>query len=271
MTEYALGHSEHEISRLGRQGDYFHDLTRNLLLRAGIHEGMHVLDYGGGTGAVAMLVADIVGPSGAVVSFDRSPGAVAKARQRVAERQLEHVSFVEANEVTLRDTIQAQKFDAVVGRLVLVFQPDPAAALRAVMDFVRPGGIVAFHEYDQDGRAWSQPRLPLFERTANWVIDSFRSGGMITDAGRVARTFRDAGVRSLRVIREGQVSDDPFDHSFLVDMLRTMLPIAEKNGVATVAEVQIDTLLQRLKDECQGTDARWIAAFMVAAWGRVPT
>jgi ubiquinone/menaquinone biosynthesis C-methylase UbiE len=271
MGQYALGHSDRELNRLERQGDYFHDLTRDLLLRAGICQGMQVLDYGGGAGDVAMLAAEIVGPSGAVVSFDRSSEAVTKARERAAVRGLEQVSFVEANEVTVREKLGSRLFDAVVGRLVLVFQSDPVAALRTTMTYVRPGGLVAFHEYDQEGKCWSQPRLPLLEQVAGWVIDTFRRGGMVTDAGRVARIFRDAGVQSLRVVRERQVSDetDPLTHSFLVGTMRAMLPLAEKHGVTTSAQVQIDTLLDRLNAESSGTDARWIAAFLVAAWGKV--
>jgi hypothetical protein len=52
--------------------------------------------------------------------------------------------------------------------------------------------------------------------------------------------------------------------------MRTMLPLAEKRGVATAAQVQIDTLLDRLNAESAGIGAHWIPAFLVAAWGRVP-
>jgi ubiquinone/menaquinone biosynthesis C-methylase UbiE len=271
--EYALGHSNHEIGRLERQGDYFHDLTRDLFVRAGLHQGMRVLDYGSGAGDVAILAAEVVGTSGTVTSFDRSAEAVSRASSRAAERGLDNVRFLQADEETLREFIGTERFDAVVGRLVLVFQNDPAAALRTVMSYAHPGGIVAFHEYDQEGGCWSHPRLPLFEELSFWVIETFRRGGMVTDAGKVSRTFHDAGVESARVVREGQVADrtDPLAHRFLVDTMRTMLPLAEKRGVTTAAEVQIDTLLDRLNAESDGTQVRWIPAFLVAAWGRVPT
>jgi SAM-dependent methyltransferase len=272
-TEYALGHSAHELNRLERQGDFFHDLTRDLLVRAGICQGMHVLDYGGGAGDVAILAAEIVGPSGSVVSYDRAPKAVAKATERAAKLGLRQLRFVEADEVTVREKLGSKLFDAVVGRLVLVFQSDPVAALRTNMSYLRPGGLVAFHEYDQEGKCWSQPRLPLCEEVAGWLVDTFRRGGMVTDAGKVARIFRDAGVQLIRVVREGQVADDtdPLAHTFLVDGMRTMLPLAEKHGVTAAAQVQIDTLLDRLKAESAGKDARWIPAFLVAAWGKVPS
>lgn len=271
-TEYALGHSEHEIKRLERQGDYFRDLTRDLFVRAGVRQGMRVLDYGGGAGDVAMLVSEIVGSSSEVVSFDRSGEAVSKARTRATERGFGHIRFIEADEGTLQDVLGSERFDAVVGRLILVFQKDPAAALRKVMRYVHTGGIVAFHEYDQDAGCWSQPRLPLFEQLFSWIIETFRRSGMVTDAGRVSRVFREAGVQAMRIVREGQVTDgtDPLAHPFLVDIMRTMLPLAEKSGVTTAAQVQIETLLDRLSLESTRAEARWIPAYMVAAWGRVP-
>jgi len=270
--EYALGHSEHEIKRLGRQGDYFRDLTRDLFVRAGLQQGMRVLDYGGGAGDVAMLASEIVGASGEVVSFDRSSEAVSKARARAAERGFGRIRFIEADEGTLGKVIGSARFDAVVGRLVLVFQKDPVAALRTVMSYAHAGGVVAFHEYDQDAGCWSRPQMPLFEQLFSWIIETFRRSGMVTDAGRVSRTFSEAGVQAMRIVREGQVSDgtDPLAHPFLVDIMRTMLPLAEKSGVTTAAQVQIETLLERLNEESTRTGARWIPAYMVAAWGRIP-
>jgi 2-polyprenyl-3-methyl-5-hydroxy-6-metoxy-1,4-benzoquinol methylase len=41
------------------------------------------------------------------------------------------------------DTLEAAKtFDAVVGRYVLVFSPNPAAMLKTAARLVRPGGII---------------------------------------------------------------------------------------------------------------------------------
>jgi len=272
QSEYALGHSHDEIRRLERQGDYFRKLTRELFVRAGLREGMRVLDFGGGAGDVAFVAADLVGLSGTVVSFDRSAEAVLKARTRAAELSIQTVSFFEADEVTVREMLGTTQFDAVVGRLVLVFQKDPAAVLRTLMSYGRHGGIVAFHEYDQDEACWSQPKLPLLEQVSMWVIETFRRGGMITNAAKVARTFRDAGVQSARIVREGQVTDgsDPLAHLFLVDIMKNLLPLAEKRGVTTPADVRIDSLLERLKAESTAVEAHWIPAFLVAAWGRIP-
>ena len=54
---YALGYSDDEFRRLERQGDYYRDLTEDVLVRAGIGPGMRVLDLGCGVGDVALIAA----------------------------------------------------------------------------------------------------------------------------------------------------------------------------------------------------------------------
>ena len=47
---------------------------------------MNVLDVWSGTGDVAFLAREIVGPYGKVTGFDQSPGTVAFANERAASR-----------------------------------------------------------------------------------------------------------------------------------------------------------------------------------------
>jgi ubiquinone/menaquinone biosynthesis C-methylase UbiE len=79
---YALGHSEHELKRLSCQGKVFEAFTRQLLIQAGIHSGMRVLDVGSGAGDSSFLVAELVGHKGDVIGVDREPMAVGWAKAR---------------------------------------------------------------------------------------------------------------------------------------------------------------------------------------------
>src|SRR5213593_1077419 len=58
---YVCGHSANELERLEIQGAFFEEITRNLLVAAGIGPGMRVLDIGCGAGDVSLLAADLVG------------------------------------------------------------------------------------------------------------------------------------------------------------------------------------------------------------------
>jgi ubiquinone/menaquinone biosynthesis C-methylase UbiE len=55
------------------------ELTEEVLRRAGIGPGMHVLDICCGAGDVAILAARLIGPSGSALGIDRSEAAVKRA------------------------------------------------------------------------------------------------------------------------------------------------------------------------------------------------
>src|SRR5690349_2409830 len=94
---YALGHSDFELKRLGRQARLVDPMTRRLFIEAGIGPGMRVLDVGSGAGDVAILLAELVGPAGEVVGTDMSAKALELARGRVADLGLKNVSFVDGD------------------------------------------------------------------------------------------------------------------------------------------------------------------------------
>ena len=97
---------------------------------------MRVLDVGSGAGDVALLAADLVGPTGEVVGVEVAPETIAIAEQRVAAAGLSNVRFVRADLRDLR--LDEAPFDAIVGRWVLMYQPDPADLLRRLAAFAAP-------------------------------------------------------------------------------------------------------------------------------------
>src|SRR5215475_10140625 len=140
---YALGYTYAENERLILQALRIAPTTEHLFRDAGIVSGMRVLDLGSGLGDVAMLVARLVGPTGEVLGIERDATSIARARARVTAAGLRNVRFIQSD--ASRITFD-EMFDAVVGRLILMFLPDPAAVLKAVGRFVRPGGVFAFQE-----------------------------------------------------------------------------------------------------------------------------
>jgi ubiquinone/menaquinone biosynthesis C-methylase UbiE len=133
-----------EERRLEARARVIHPLTERLFRAAGREPGMRVLDIGSGEGDVAMLAARIVGPEGAVVGLELSEDAFASARRRVEQAGFRNVSFAGGHARNLDEALDPQGllFDAVVGRLILQFAPDPALVFRAAADRVRPGGLV---------------------------------------------------------------------------------------------------------------------------------
>src|SRR4029079_2988532 len=154
-------------------------MTRQYFCRAGIEAGMRVLDIGSGAGDVAFLAAEIVGPTGTIVGSDRSATAVEAARARAKERNLGNVAFHECDPAT---SVFDRPFDAIVGRYVLMFSPDPVAMLRGIAKHLRPGGIMAFHEADWMGAA-SVPPAPIYDNCFRCIAETFRRVGTNPNMG----------------------------------------------------------------------------------------
>jgi ubiquinone/menaquinone biosynthesis C-methylase UbiE len=161
------------------QSRFIGDLTEQSLRQAGIEWGMSVLDCGCGAGDVSFLVSRLVGSGGRVIGVDRSMTCVELARRRASEAGLKNVTF-EAAEVT--NFAPSQPIDALVGRFILMYLSDPAAALRKLADCVRPGGLIVFQEVARN-LSHSEPVCHLTTECRRWIHETFRRAGVDIDTG----------------------------------------------------------------------------------------
>jgi SAM-dependent methyltransferase len=264
-----LVHYDAMPSDLGMPAKAFEPITRHFLLEAGIRPGMQVLDFGSGSGDLTFIVADLVGPEGRVVGVEESEQAFLLARGVAAERRIDQVEFINAR---LSDEIPDDRaFDAVVGRMVLMYQPDPAATLARLADHMAPGGIVAFQEIDLTaGR--SVPSVPLADQALGWLRDTFKLAGVDIELGpKLHKIFEEAGLPppEMRLGAEigGYQSPGP---GLLTNAMHVMLPLAERFGVATAEEVAIETLEQRIRDGLQTAQATMSSPNLIGAWAQTP-
>ena len=189
-STYVLGHADTEIQRLLLQGRLYNDLTEHALRLAGLRPGMRVLDVGCGLGDVSFVAARLVGPAGTVLGVDASSDVVEFARARAAERGLTTVKF---EQTTIAD-IAVDEVDAVIGRLILMHS-DPISTLRQLAGFVRPGGLIAFCEFDI-GAVRSVPDSPLSRALVDAIVRAFQGAGLDPAFGAALHTlFREAGLR----------------------------------------------------------------------------
>lgn len=267
-SQYVLGHSESELQRLIEQAAFFGELTAELFRKAGLRRGMRVLDVGCGVGDVAFLAASLVGPTGTVLGIDRSEEAVHVARERAALAGARNVTFEVADATTFR---APRRVDAVVGRLVLAYQPDPAAVVRHLAAQVQDGGVVAFHECDL-ATARTNPPLPLFTRVVENLVETFRRANLHADMGsRLHATFQEAGLPAPRMIASTRVEsgEDSGAYAAIAKVVASAAPIMERLGVATIAELQLESLEQRLREEVTCADAVVYMPIFTGAWANV--
>ena len=268
-SAYMLGHTPHEQRRLDEQGLLFRAASERMLRAAGIGAGQRVLDVGCGTGSLSCLAGEVVCPSGCVVGIDRSADVLNTARAHAERLRLAHVRFLEGD---LQTFATDELFDAVIGRFVLVHVPNPVETVRRLSKLVRPGGAVAFAESVCLPHVLAAPRPPLLDRLLSWGTATLTKAGVATDFGlRLWDVLLEAGLPEPDVRLEPltAVGDDPLLVDYAVDMVRTLAPLIERFGIATAAEVGIDTLEARLHEDLAGTGLH-CAVLLGAAWSRVP-
>ena len=265
-TGYQLGSDAAELKRLDLQGRVLAPATRTILATAGVRPGMRVLDLGSGAGDAAFVAAGLVGPAGEVVGIDQSPDAVAKATVRAAKRRMSNVRFVSGD---IHDPAPDGPFDAIIGRLVLMYVPDPAAVLRTQAGVLRSGGVIAPIEFDLHS-ARSLPSTPLVGQALSWLGEAFTRAGIDPALGPgLWAALQAAGLQPSGMIgvQPHFGPEDPDGAAILAGIVRTVLPLIERTGVATAAEVGADTLQQRLSGELATSAAVFAHPMLISAWG----
>jgi ubiquinone/menaquinone biosynthesis C-methylase UbiE len=159
---------------------------------AKIEKGQRVLDVACGTGIVARVAADRVGPFGSVVGLDLNPAMLdvaAGTRTNIEWRQgdVANLPFGE------------NEFDAVLCQSALFFFPDVDAAMAEMTRVVRPGGAVAVQTYasldDQPGFLQLDTVVRrVVAGDALQLMDTYWSQG---DISLLCKTFSQAGLNVI--------------------------------------------------------------------------
>jgi 2-polyprenyl-3-methyl-5-hydroxy-6-metoxy-1,4-benzoquinol methylase len=268
-SSYVLGHSDPELARLKTQARLLEPVTRQFLRDAGIRTGMRVLDVGSGAGDVAVLAAELVGDDGEVIGTDTAAAAVTAAMHSAQVRGLRNVSFRQGDPAEMRFD---RSFDAVVGRYVLLFQPDPVAMVRKLVGHVRSGGLVVFQEPDWVS-ARSVPPAATYDCCCGWIRETFRRAGTDSDmAAKLYATFVRAGLATPSMRMQTFIGGGASCTDFLqavADLIRTLTPTMERLDVATATEIEVATLADRLSREATANCSVIIGRSDIAAWSRV--
>jgi SAM-dependent methyltransferase len=246
-------------------------MTRRYLMNAGITPGMRVLEIGCGNGEVTQELAEIVGPSGSVVALDRNEAGLAMARARMTEQGIEHVRFVAADvtgDLATLDAVQGEPFDALAGRRVLMYLPDPAAVLGRLAGRLQSGGLVVFEEADSTMVPARAAPLAAHDQMTAWLRSMLVAEGANPAMGfALPATLAQAGLRFERIRAEaiilGQGTQYPLP--VLLKMMQSRLIAA---GIATQAEV--DALAEQLDIESSDPTSVYIWSMSFCAWAYKP-
>ena len=240
--------------------------TFRFLETTGIGPGWHCLEVGGGSGSVAVWMADRVGPSGNVLVTDIDP----RFMERSAYRRPAHMELRRHDIGT--DPLPEQAFDLIHARLVLQHVPQRQQALARLVAALRPRGWLVIEEFDGGiiDRATPTADATDAERHRTMVravAHLMGERGFETDWPRrlyerlKAAGLVEVGMEGHLAVRDGGSPGTILDAANFAQVREEALA----KGLVTRAEV--DVSLERLA-------ARDFAVFspvMFTAWGRRPT
>jgi ubiquinone/menaquinone biosynthesis C-methylase UbiE len=199
--------------------------------------GLRWLDVGCGNGAFTQLLVERCAPA-EVQGIDPSEGQLAFARARSTSRVAE---FRRGNAMAL--PFSADRFDAAVMALVIIFVPEPAKAILEMARVVRPGGTVATYMWDMLGGGFPVDPLLVEMRAMGLAparppqmeasrLDMLR--GLWAGAGLEAVEAREIAVR--RTFAD-------FDDLWMTKLkFPTIAPV-----VAAMAAADVETLKSRMR------------------------
>ena len=251
------------------QSQLYDAITRRFLNEAGVCNGMKVLDIGCGPGDVSLTAAELVGSDGRVVGVDVNPAIIETARDRARDAGVSNVEYLAGDARTLD---LGSDYDALIGRLVLMYMAEPADTLKQLATRVRPGGIVAFQEVDFSYYR-KRPDTPVANDLIEWVIAVFvRSGAHLNMGFNLYGAFVDAGLPEPTMNFSAPVGGAEAWPGFpyIVEGLRNLIPLLEEFEIATAEEVDPDTLAERLRREVVSSKRALMLPPHVTAWAVLP-
>ncbi|MGB3470196.1 MAG: class I SAM-dependent methyltransferase, partial [Erythrobacter sp.] len=239
--------------------------SKAFFARCGIEPGMRVLDVGCGTGDLSRVVAEFAGPDGAVVGIDRDADALLKAQNVPGGENAAPINYLTFDLSTELPALG--KFDAIVGRRVLMYLADAKETLDRLAEVASPGAVVAFQEHGRAHLPFASVELSAHRRLYEWLWDTVTAeGGDVYLAFKLRRLLREIGASDVQQRVEVIVLPDE-GASFLPTLAEVMLPRLIAANIVRTNEVVLDTLVQQIESERRiaGGAILWDIAFLTIA------
>ncbi|MFI5952593.1 class I SAM-dependent methyltransferase [Cryptosporangium sp. NPDC051539] len=267
MTTYALGHTHDEYERLRIQARRWEAATGRVLDAVGLAPGARCLDAGCGPGETMRLMAQRVGPSGAVLGVDKDAALLGRTREMLHDAGHRHCD-VRVHDLAGPDPLPDGPFDLVYARLLLFHLPERADVVKRLWEAVAPGGHLVVHDYDLSAVS-THPMLDDFDEMGRIIGETFAVAGCDTRVGSALPSLiRQAGAGEPDGSDVAGLLEPLADaRDFLEATFRSLLPLALVRGVTTDREAEY--LLDALdRDAARYPDRPVLMPLLIGAWKR---
>lgn len=122
------------------------------LLRGGVATGTWA-DFGSGTGAFTLALAELLGAGGEIYSVDRDEGALREQMRAMQTRF--SATILHTHTADFTRPLKLPPFDGIVAANTLHFVREKEPVLRLFTSYLKPGGRLVIVEYNVDqGNMW---------------------------------------------------------------------------------------------------------------------
>jgi SAM-dependent methyltransferase len=200
----------------------------------GIGAARRVADIGCGTGTMTRWMAEHMAPAGQVDAIDISEEQLAVARSTAPAPKAGKITFSQAS--AYETGLPKGMYDLAFTRLVLCHLQEPAKAVAAMADLLKPGGRLVL--VDMEVRSvFTMPPSTHYERYIASVPPHARALGVDYNVGiRLPELLASAGLKVASIIADQPIFNEGPGKSLWENTWRSVLPFRVKAGSMTQEE-----------------------------------
>lgn len=258
---YSERKDEIELNRLRLTQEIYDPITIRHLESLGVARGWKCLEVGAGAGSIAQWLAARVGNTGKVVAADIDLRFL---------RQLDLANLEIRQHDILKDDLEANRYDLVHCRMLLLHLSEPERALKKMAKALRPGGCLLIEETDYGSLLSTEitnPSAVSFVSAYRAGIDILRHQGIMDPyfGRRVRGLVEELGLTDVgnegwtRMNRGG----DPFARLNRLTVQAAARPIMASGALT---QEQFDSFQHQFLDP----DFYYIGLTLFSAWGKQP-
>ncbi len=257
VTGYLLDPAWHaERDRLSSLTDLYDDATMGICERVGLAAGWRCAEVGAGTGSIAQLLADRVGPRGHVLAVDLDTRFLEPLRSDVLDVRRQDITS---------EALPEGGFDLIHARLVLEHLRRRDEVLTGLVRALAPGGWLVVEDFDWSTSTVVDPPSPLLAKVAGACRAAFAAHGYDAEYGRrLPRMLRSAGLADVRTRAAAAVVAADRERG----VPQWELLVGQLGPALLAAELLSPAELVAFTHLCHDGETRFFAPLMVSCAGR---